>query len=481
MLPSSGMIGRRYRLDNRLAVAAFNDVWQATDVVLRRQVAVKLLRSVPARDDGKLERFRTEARHAGALSHANIARIYDYAEPPPPDLPFMVMELVRGPSVAAVLAGGPLDPARVVDIMAQAAAGLAAAHRTGLVHGGITPSSLLLAPGDVVKITNFGLSQPARAGSDRKAGQQGEVQPAPDSDLCSLGMVAHACLVGGPALTGVCGQVDAAECGRLLPSLPESVPSSVAALVAELTAKDPAARPRSAADVARRATQLHNRMKSSTAIPAPVRPTGAVATADGRPVPGPPRLPAGGHRGRRIAIGAGMAVAATMSLILASATGAAVPGRAERVPASTAGPAAPGNAALTVLVDSRSLIGQPVSAVVRRLHGLGLEVRLRWERSDQLPGTALAVRPGGRVASGSLITLTGAFPPHSGPQSRRTARSARPARSRGHRKRAAPGHGAPSQARPGPHGQGNAKPPGNAGHPGVKPHPGGRPRVTDTP
>jgi Protein kinase domain len=177
----------RYRLDDRLAVSGSGEVWQATDVVLGRRVAVKLLRSVPARDAAKLARFRAGARHAGALSHENIARIYDYDEPPAADLPFMVMELVRGPSVAEELAAGPMDPARAMDIIAQAAAGLAAAHRAGLVHGDITPGSLLLAPGDVVEITNL-VSRGQRAPriASNQGGKRG-AQPGPGDDLYALG------------------------------------------------------------------------------------------------------------------------------------------------------------------------------------------------------------------------------------------------------------------------------------------------------
>jgi hypothetical protein len=178
-----------------------------------------------------------------------------------------------------------------------------------------------------------------------------------------------------------------------LPSWPESVPDEVAALVAELTAADPAARPGSAAHVARRAGEPRDRMKHSAPAPERVMSGGAEATADQGPAPAPPR-PHGGHPGRRVALGTGTAVAVAMGLILASVAGPAVPGRAARVPTSTATPSTLGNPASSIQIDGRSLIGQPAAAVVRRLHHLGLEVRLRWLRSDQPPrGTVLASRP----------------------------------------------------------------------------------------
>jgi hypothetical protein len=74
-----------------------------------------------------LARFKAEARHAGALSHQNIARVYDYGEPGDGQ-PYLVMELVDGPSLADVLAGGPLSAGRTMDVVARVAAGLQAAH-----------------------------------------------------------------------------------------------------------------------------------------------------------------------------------------------------------------------------------------------------------------------------------------------------------------------------------------------------------------
>src|SRR5580700_10080643 len=106
-----------------------------------------------AQDTQARERFRAEARHAGSLAHENIARIYDYGEPGPRHPPFVVMELVAGPSLAQVLAGGPLDPARSMRIVGQAATGLHAAHAAVHVHRAIKPENLLLPPADPVRVT----------------------------------------------------------------------------------------------------------------------------------------------------------------------------------------------------------------------------------------------------------------------------------------------------------------------------------------
>ena len=107
--PPGWLVEGRYRLDGRIAVGGMGEVWRATDLVLGRPVAVKLLRPGAAGSGEDLARFRAEARHAGSLSHPGIARVYDYREADPP---YLVMELVDGPSLARLLAGGPLDPAR---------------------------------------------------------------------------------------------------------------------------------------------------------------------------------------------------------------------------------------------------------------------------------------------------------------------------------------------------------------------------------
>ena len=103
--------------------------------------------------------------------HVNIAHVYDYDEPADGARPYLVMELVDGPCLAGVLAGGPLAAGRTMDIVAQTAAGLHAAHATGLIHRDIKPGNLLVAPGGTVKITDFGISR--AIGSAPSSGHRG--------------------------------------------------------------------------------------------------------------------------------------------------------------------------------------------------------------------------------------------------------------------------------------------------------------------
>src|SRR5271169_2235337 len=117
MALAGAVLGGRYVLDQQIGNGGYGEVWHATDTVLSRAVAVKLLHPRYAQRGEALARFQAEARHAGALSHQNIARVYDYGEPAAGRPPYLVMELVNGPSLEAVLAGGPLDASQTMHII----------------------------------------------------------------------------------------------------------------------------------------------------------------------------------------------------------------------------------------------------------------------------------------------------------------------------------------------------------------------------
>jgi len=262
MAQAGTVLGGRYVLDDQIGNGGYGEVWRATDTVLTRPVAVKLLHPRYTQRSEALARFRAEARHAGGLSHENIAQVFDYGEPADGQPPYLVMELVDGPSLETVLTGGPLEDSRTMDIVAQAAAGLQAAHAAGMIHRDIKPGNLLLAPGGTVKITDFGIahtigSAPLTA-SGELIGTPGYLAPeramgeraTPASDLYSLGMLAYECLAGAPPFRGAPLEVALAHRDRPLPPLPPSVAVGVAALVMRLAAKDPARRPDDAAEVA---------------------------------------------------------------------------------------------------------------------------------------------------------------------------------------------------------------------------------------
>src|SRR5215471_9618862 len=128
MIQAGAVIGVRYILDEHIGSGGYGEVWRATDMVLSRCVAIKVLHPWHAENAEAVARFRAEARHAAALSHANIAQVYDYGEAADGRPPYLVMELIAGDSLETMLADGPLDATKTMDIVAQTASGLQAAH-----------------------------------------------------------------------------------------------------------------------------------------------------------------------------------------------------------------------------------------------------------------------------------------------------------------------------------------------------------------
>jgi hypothetical protein len=427
----------RYRLDELIGWGAAGQVWRALDLLLERNVAVKLLRPDAAGDQEARARFRAEARNASRLSHPGVAQVYDYGEDGSPDLPFLVMELVDGPSLAEVLVAGPLGPGPTMDLIAQVGDGLHAAHSGGLVHRDIKPANLLITGDGQVKITDFGIASvtagapstatgillgtPAYLAPERTAGRPAT----PASDLYSLGVVGYECLTGAPPFRGPALQVAQAHMQHPFPALPATVPAEVAALVAALTAKNPRDRPGSAREVAERAAKLRTAGKITrpgaiSRRPAPGGPPaapcltlsdiGAQATQaappafGGRPVTRQPRS-AWKRTGAALVVAAAM-TAAGLAGWQAGLTGAATPHSAAPARHPTA-PSPP-----MVLVSSASLAGQPPRVVLTDLRRLGLRPRLAWVPAPaQPPGTVLSVQPGGALPPGTVVTVAVAAQP----------------------------------------------------------------------
>jgi serine/threonine protein kinase len=330
------VLGGRYELDEQVGNGGYCEVWRATDTVLSRLVAVKLLHPGYASKPDALARFQAEARHAGALSHDNIARVLDYGDPADGQPPYLVMELVDGPSLEDALADGPLDARRSMDVIAQAAAGLQAAHAAGLVHRDVKPANILLASGGIVKLTDFGIAHavgsaavtpsgemvgtPGYLSPEQLAGEQATAA----SDLYTLGVVAYECLAGAPPFDGMALEIAVAHRDRPLPPLPSSVPADVATFVMHLTAKDPVWRPGSAAEVALSAGWLRDGLSATMGAgtgggphpshPSPEAPAGASVTT------GPDQRPRAGRRRPALALAA-LVLAGLTALVVATMTG----------------------------------------------------------------------------------------------------------------------------------------------------------------
>ena len=302
MRPTSGVtFGGRYQLLSRVAIGGMGEVWQATDLVIGRTVAIKILKEEYLGDPGFLERFRAEARHAALVNHEGIANVYDYGEEE--GSAFLVMELVPGEALSTILERERVLPAdQVLDIVAQTASALHAAHQAGLVHRDIKPGNLLITPDGRVKITDFGIARIADQVPLTATGQvMGTVQylspeqasghPAsPSTDVYSLGIVAYEALAGRRPFTGESQVAIAmAQINESPPELPITVAEPVRNLVFAAIAKKPAARPASAQLFARAAEALRRGDVGAAAAIVPAVASGAAATAATRvmsPVPG---------------------------------------------------------------------------------------------------------------------------------------------------------------------------------------------------
>ncbi|HHW50885.1 MAG TPA: protein kinase [Pseudoclavibacter sp.] len=293
MRPSSGMtFGGRYQLHSRIAVGGMGEVWRAVDLVIGREVAIKILKDEYLGDPGFLERFRAEARHAALVNHEGIASVYDYGEEE--GSAYLVMEMVPGQPLSTILEEKKSLPTnQVLDIVAQTAAALAAAHKVGLVHRDIKPGNLLITPEGRVKITDFGIARIADQVPLTATGQvMGTVQylspeqasghPAsPATDIYSLGIVAYEALAGHRPFSGESQVAIAmAQINETPPELPVSIPESVRSLVMCCIAKNPADRPASATDLSVAAEALrHNDIQTAIRAVPQIRPgVGAAAT-----------------------------------------------------------------------------------------------------------------------------------------------------------------------------------------------------------
>ncbi|MCA8960667.1 MAG: serine/threonine protein kinase, partial [Planctomycetes bacterium] len=150
-----------FRIEGVLGQGGMGVVFQAFDTSLQRAVALKVLNDVHARNEELVDRFRREARAAGALTHPNITHIYSIGEER--GYHYFAMELVAGRTLSAMLDGGsPLDEDEALDFLMQIARGLRAAKQKKIIHRDIKPSNVLITQIDgkpIVKIIDFGLAK----------------------------------------------------------------------------------------------------------------------------------------------------------------------------------------------------------------------------------------------------------------------------------------------------------------------------------
>jgi hypothetical protein len=241
-------------------------VYRAVQRHLGRPVAVKVLHHRLTQRPGFAERFRQEVQALARLNHPHIVQAHDADRAG--ESHFLVMELVDGESLdALVRRRGPLPPSEACELIRQAALGLQHAHEHGLVHRDIKPGNLLLAPGGVVKIADFGLarlvggtehaapgSAPTIVGTPEYIAPEQARDPAGAdirADLYSLGCTLYFLLAGRPPFTGASPLPILLDHQDTAPRPIPGLPPTIAAVLDRLLAKDPRARFATPAEVAR--------------------------------------------------------------------------------------------------------------------------------------------------------------------------------------------------------------------------------------
>ena len=330
---SAGATLGNFEIVELLGRGGMGEVWRARDSRLKRDVAIKVLPASLARDPDRISRFEREARAASALNHPNIVSVYDIGRDN--GTYWIVSELVRGETLRRAIEAGPLPVLKAIEIAAQVAAGLAAAHAAGLVHRDLKPDNIMVTCDGHVKILDFGLAKQRRPAPDSTAAdptdegtvlgtagymspEQVRGEPADHrSDLFSFGGVMHEMLSGKRAFLGSSSiEVMNAILKDDPPELPPPVPPALALIVRRCLEKEPDRRFQSAADLAfalqpsspslPRTVAPKRRVRLKWAAPAavivaaaalywlarplpPPRVTGTVQiTGDGRPKYGPP-------------------------------------------------------------------------------------------------------------------------------------------------------------------------------------------------
>jgi eukaryotic-like serine/threonine-protein kinase len=262
------IVASRYEIQELLGRGSMGAVYCARDVVLDRAVALKLF-PAEAADPQQAVRYEHEARLLARLSHPGLVTVYDagiaatVADQP---RPYLVMELVRGPTLADRLRDGPLPAPEVAALAGQLASALAHIHRRDVVHRDVKPANILLRATDEADpypsatLTDFGIARLIDGTRITMTGftlgtanylspeQLNGSEVAAPSDIYSLGLVLLECLTGEIAYPGHGAEAALPRLNRP-PHIPDSIPDGWAPLLRSMTDLDPGVRP-AAAEIA---------------------------------------------------------------------------------------------------------------------------------------------------------------------------------------------------------------------------------------
>jgi eukaryotic-like serine/threonine-protein kinase len=301
------LLGGRYRLDHQLAQGGMAEVWVATDTLLSRTVAIKLLKPHLAQDPIVAERFRREAIAVAGLSHPNIVAVHDTVDDGGRQA--VVMQYVAGKSLRQLLdEQRKLGPDLTSHIGIAVASALDAAHRAGLVHRDVKPGNILLTPDGRVLLADFGIAKAIGSDDGHDLTSDNVMMGtakylAPEqvrgrrldgrADLYALGLVLYECLAGRVPFLGESDadtalarlQRDPTDLGRLRPTLPRGL----VGLIHQLLEREPEDRPASGAAVRATLTRVLNGVDDHTTPVARPGPSRSGGGRDATPsIPGEP-------------------------------------------------------------------------------------------------------------------------------------------------------------------------------------------------
>ena len=256
------LLGERYRLVRMIGSGGMGTVWEAEDETLGRPVAVKVLSESLAAGERAVRRFEREAKAAARLSGPYIAAVYDFGRSE--GRPYIVMELVRGETLADRLAReGPLPAQEASRIATQVAEALEEAHAAGIVHRDVKPGNVMLTPSGDVRVMDFGIAAAAWAERVTTSGlvlgtpsylapeQAKSEKTTPASDVYALGAMLYEMVAGRPPFVAetpvAVALAHIREDPLPLDQVAEGVPPNLASASMAALAKDPTERPPSAA------------------------------------------------------------------------------------------------------------------------------------------------------------------------------------------------------------------------------------------
>ncbi|GGG81689.1 Stk1 family PASTA domain-containing Ser/Thr kinase [Corynebacterium pelargi] len=425
------MIADRYELGQVIGTGGMSEVFVATDTLLGRQVAVKMLRADLARDVNFRERFRREAQNSGRLNHPNIVAVYDTGETEIAGLntPYIVMELVHGRTLRDIIReDGPLTPAEAASTLIPVCHALQVSHEAGIIHRDIKPANVMITNTGAVKIMDFGI---ARALDDATSAMtqtsavigtaqylspeqaRGKLADA-RSDVYALGCVMYETITAHPPFEGETPfavayqhvQEDPVKPSEYIRDLTPTAAVNVDAVVLTAMAKHPADRYQSAQEMAEDLERLERHAVTNAARsyvdpvdpPTQVAPVAAPTKVQQDPPPAPKHqapapVPAKKNKNSALKIIAALLAVAVLGI-----------GGAFAYDYFSGGSSASKN-----MVMVPGLEGMSQQEAVEKLESLKLQVAVNEEPNPQIQrGEVIRSNPGAgsSVPPNSTVTLT---------------------------------------------------------------------------